>query len=655
MNHSTHRPRLASLQMALLYLFFVFLSKMWVPAFIDTTEGENALMFVNHYIFPRVDQFAGLGLHTTGRWSILIWNLYWPETYWIHVLGHIFLVTIPFVMMQRWLTQAHAPMWSRVILTLLLGMVVARSPDEKFLLIAALLPMVLPDFSRQRTTIGFLVVLAAVALAAHVKGTFVMAGLVSLAFVASMEVLKRRLPVNALALIAFFFGWMMVAGIGWGDTQIFVTQALTGGRSYGELWSQPAPLLLFVVNVVCMSAVALVIVARGLREGAAGWMVAAYWCLLLFLVFKTSAVRHDGLHYIRWILFLVSVGILYGARNWAVIQAPLDRMFKMRAVRIVAPAGLAMGVAAVLGLVLLRPGIRDKIDDKLDHTIAEARHVGDMLLGLAGGEALQDRHLAAVARVRERVAFPPVTEALGMYAGSFFTIPLAHDIYALPLPILTPVEVWSQSSLDLNRSYIEGPAAPPYMLVTSSSTTDNVLLSIVARYTPVWAQDRLLLLRKRDSPVRLARRPVGEATLRWNEVDEIPAVKGDEVTVAEYRFEPTLLAKLLGFVYRPPLVTLEMLAANGEVIRRQTLASDLGPVGEIISPFFSRTVGEISAATRWAEAGEARGAQTHAIRFVTGWKGFHDPIYSQAIAERLFAPTVKVRYIAVGPGDAPKQ
>ena len=43
---------------------------------------------------------------------------------------------------------------------------------------------------------------------------------------------------------------------------------------------------------------------------------------LLFLVFKTSAVRHDGLHYIRWILFLVSVGILYGARNWAVIQAP---------------------------------------------------------------------------------------------------------------------------------------------------------------------------------------------------------------------------------------------------------------------------------------------------------------------------------------------
>ena len=645
--------------LALLYALFLYMSKMWTPNFIDVVSGDYSLMFINHYVFPRAADLAGLGTNTTGRWSILLWNLYWPETYWLHVLGHVFVATIFFLHLHRWLRAANAPGWAGVALTLALALALARSVDVRFLLLATLVPMALPELSRRRTSGLLLLLLVAVGLSAHVKGTFLLAAIACFVFLLGMELHNRRLPLNAAALLLAFFGWMTVAGIPWMEAWRLFALVQASGGTYGELFSGPMSPVLSALVILCMGGVGLIVVVTNVTKGPPGYLHIAIWCVLLFLIFKTSAVLPTGQHYIRWVVFLICVAIMLTARHWDRAGPALERALGQRSFRF----GTAALVLAALVVAAVLPEARAKMrvraQDKVELMSLELRHLGAMVSSLAGGPDLADTHRAAVQRLRERTPLPVLPGPVGIYVNAMATIPMAHDLKLRPLPILNLGEGLARATIRQIQDYLAGPSAPPHMLVRADGGEDNVLLTIFEHYAPLSTYESMdvdngpfvvnssfLLLGRRAEGTRVERRPAGEAVLRWNEVVEVPTIGGDEFMVAEYAYHPTRLAKLLGFVYRPPVAAIEMLDDTGAVTERRRLAAEVGPDGVIVSPHFSSNVHAMAAAARWSSDGQPRGPLTHSVRFVAGADSGPDWLYGSQV-QRWFAPMIEVRFRAL--------
>lgn len=645
--------------LALLYVLFLYMSKMWPPHFIDMESGDYSLMFINHYVFPRAADLAGLGTNTTGRWSILIWNVYWPETYWLHVLGHVFVATIFFLYLHRWLRAANAPGWAGVALTLALALALARSVDVRFLLLAALVPMALPDLSHRRTSGLLLLLLVAVGLSAHVKGTFLLAAIACFVFLLGMELHNRRLPLNAAALLLAFFGWMTVAGIPWMEAwrQFALVQA--SGGTYGELFSGPMSPVLSALVILCMGGAGLIVVVTNVTKGLPGYLHIAIWGVLLFLIFKTSAVLPTGQHYIRWVLFLICVAIMFTARYWDRAGPALERVLGNHSFRFGTTALVLAALVVAAVLPEARAKMRTRAQDKVELMSRELRHLGAMVSSLAGGPDLAETHRAAVQRVRERTPLPVLPGPVGIYVNALATVPMAHDFKLRPLPVLNLDEGWTRMTIRENLAYLAGPSAPPYMLVRADGSADHVMLAIFEYYAPLSIHESLegddarfvvngsfLLLRRRAEGTRVVHRLAGEAVLRWNEAVESPATGGDEFLVAEYAYRPTRLAKLLGFVYRPPVAAIEMLDDTGAVMRRRRLAAEVGPDGVVVSPYYSRNVQELAGAARWSSDGQPRGPITHSVRFVAGTRSGPDWLYGSQV-QRWFAPTIDVRFRAL--------
>jgi hypothetical protein len=633
------KPINRQLLMLCLWPLFFFLSNMWAPDFIDTEGGDHSMMFSAHYAFTNLDRLAGTGIHTTGRWSILYWNLFWPGTYLFYIVGHAVVTAVPFALLVRNVQRNDLTLWGSTALLILLALCLARSTDGRFLAVAAVAIWTAPSFQERRTDPLFLLALLILALAAHVKATFLLIAMVTAVGTAVLEITDRRAPFHALALVLFFFAWMAIGGIPWADVQLYVLHGLSSNEGYGALFFEPGEAVPTILAVAILAFATAVILGAYWRSGWQGFVRVVMWAVLLFVAFKTASVRPDGQHLWR-LLMLIAVLAVVGlstTNRFTQALASLTRPTRVRVVAVVV-AVIAIGSAAASDRIRLAAGEFARVK-----TVAVAEQY-DLLSRFLWGDGLVGRHEAAVARVRGRVPLPMIPGSVGAYGIGGTSIPLSYHLDVGFLPILAPYEVWSAGALRRNREHLAGPRSPDGLLVNGIYSADGVFQTILENYKAAFAQGRTIYFERRSSPLRLIRKSETDLNATWGQSFAIPS-PGNGLVVVEYDFEYSLLGRLVAAAYRTVPVSLDT-TADGRLVRSQLLAREVGRGGLIVSPVAldaEETAGMVS----WGCLNPNRGRIADELRLVAGNPS--DWLMKPSVARWLFKDYSRVIVYSVRP------
>lgn len=617
---------------------FLFFSNFWQPNFIDIVGGDSSLTFAMQYAFSNIDELIGQGIHTTGRWSILYWNNYWPDTYLLYVLGHALVVAIPYSLLLRNLGSSRAPLWLALALTVLFALILARSTDARFLLVAATTIWTVPDFRERRSDPLLLGSLAVLALAAHVKATFLAVAIAVGVGIAIREILARRFPVHAVWLLSWFVGWAAVGGIGWTDIEIYVTHGLFSNEGYGDLFFDPArawPMVAIIVGgLIAMAGVAQTYRTRGWD----GLVPMVLWSFLLFVAFKTAVIRPDGQHLLRFTLLIVSLAILAFAASQSLLLAT-ERVVVGRWGLAALGICLAAGVTLLTAFPRLSPVILQQLAAKSSNLVDELHHVANFF-----GGKMPQLHTQAKALVRDRTPLPVVSGPVAFYGIAGSSVPLSYDMDVRFLPILAPSEVWSASALARNVAYVRDPAAPRHLLLLTSQFLDGVSVAIAENYAPVSVHGPFLLMERRATPPALTGRVLQEQSVHWGEAVSVPKQEG-RITILEYDFSRSLLGRLLSTVYRSVPVRLEMMNEKGEAVLTLALARSVGLGGIVVSPTPSSMEEVANILSRGCRESAPDEGPTM-LRFVAG--DSRDWLFSAAIGEALLEKDVRIRLYSLG-------
>ena len=626
----------APLVAILSFVPFLYFSNFWLPDFIDTQEADHSLNYMGHYIFSHFDTFAGLGIHTTGRWSILYWNFYWPDTYRLYVAGHALVVALPYVLLLRILVENGLRLWLFPPLALLLAFLLARSIDARFLVVAAVVLWTIPDFRSRRSGALFLVSITVLALTAHVKATFLMVAIVVGLGIAALEIMARRPPIHLLWLLAAFAGWAAVAGFGWADIRVYLDHGLNSNEGYSALFFKPESLAIALVTFVVTGVAALVVVALYIRRGLRGFVIMALWGVLLLVAFKAASVIPDGQHLYRLYILVATMALLALVASPAFARLPRARGIARHGTTAVV-AGVLVVIAAVAGLPNLRDVTAGVLATKRDDVEQELRHFANFL----DGESLPAMHEEAAARVRERNALPDIQEPVAVYGVTGYTVAIAHGLDFRALPILAAFEVWSEAGLRRNLSYLESSAAPTYLLFHLIYSPVAVYQAILRHYEPVSLHDRFLLLKRRTQPIKLVRQPVQQISADWDVPFDVPLAAADALTVVEYDFAYRPAGTLLSLLYRNIPVRLVMTAADGRTVRQEPLTRGLGSGGLVLSPQ-AVSPEQVANATAWGCRGADRGPEIRQLRLKPGLD--EDWLFSGTVWRHLLAdkPTIRI-------------
>lgn len=563
----------------------VFCSLLWLVYWnfqVVAGSGDGAYTYLAHVHAAQARAWGVTAMHTSGPLGWLRFPIYVPETFALLVAGQVFTaLAAAALLVMVFLRRAEG--WIVPLLTAVaVPWELSRSDDAIFYFTLSAWVLAASRTGRVRAWAGAVGTVFA-ALAFLIKGSLMLPIVGAAALLAVVCVMRRRVPWQLPLLGAAVAGLNLLAGGTLATLGDHVRHVLSSIDGYGESFSLTGDLGEVLIAFACLAAIMLFVAhVEWHARRWAGMGIALALGIVLWCAFKSSFVRHDAVHASRALncfmpLLLCCFAAEYRrAAGWLSWNAYGGTRFG-RGARAALFAAIAVAGIAIASRAAGVPHWWQP---------AAARSAALASLLARGTEPLKRRHDDNLQSIRKRFPLPDeVTDDVATY-GTLQTPAQAWGLRGVQMPFIAHYELWAPYAIRRTVDFLQSPAAPRYIIRTASVSGAPAEIALARNYEQI-ADGPLTVLRRRTNPLQVRMERVLAAEAVWGEPIELPTADEGALVMC-YTYTPTLLNRLVSFVYQPPQV-LAVLHSGSERPARIRLNRLLGKEGVVLA---ARTDGD---------------------------------------------------------------
>ncbi len=570
----------------------------WVPnviAFRSPDEfrvDTSALVRLNH-LFLQGARFGVELIDPYGPLQFVTHHLYWPGLFAAKLVGRVLhAVALGLIVWQLSRATGHRSIVLAASAAILLVWAAKTGQDSVYEIVFLLL--VYAKLVEPRTTAAEVVGAAAAAMLALTKFPFFILFVATLLTVATIDLVRRRVPVLALCATGFFLALWLAIGqrfldLGpWIATSFALSsgfnEAMSMGFTEGERLVQVA---VFVATMAALGSLHLALFRdKASRIISAGTLLhLGLWC---FVVFKHGIVRHDA-HAAHAGVSFVLAAALFALITPGTLRPPA---------RAAVMGTLALIVIANFAVVRAHLGARVDPQHVASAWVNSAKAMGELR---QTASSLASTHAQRALQFRDQVGPLPAQATVDQWPDNAAVAIFSGGQYR-PRPMPFAYSVYSPAISARNAAFLAGKDAPSHILFEVATidgrlpSNDDALSwrAILAHYDPEGMAGRRVVLKRRDEPRRMEASPAREADLKWGERVDLGSAPG-EVVWASIGIEHTLLGKLVNLFYKSPPIAMAVTTRDG---RSQTyrvvpamlrsgllLSPHVGDIGQFLDLF----------------------------------------------------------------------
>lgn len=556
-------------------LWAVWLLVPWVPAPFKCKPTDGAYVIFSHIAFSEGQPWGTSTLHTSGPLGFLRFPVFYEPTYFLLLFGNALVAAATALLLDHLVGRGVA-LWARLPIVAAATWMLSISDEGIWLIAFPVSQLLIPKVTPSRrwslrpqadwTSWPLVLSLVVCAVAANMKGTFLLMAAVLAAELAALELSGRRLPVISASFVLAIAGIAWSAGLGfedWGPYARHILDSLSGYAESFVLAGSVAQGAALIVSVMLLLAVD----AFQARRSSNRFEALVRWGALAVLVYmnaKGALVRQDFIHELR---AAASLGAFFMA--YVVVRR---HEWDPRS-RLVASA-TALGLAT---LFIVAFAAKVEAAGHSNFTLPLGQFKAFRRRGMGAAAALDARARSEVEAAIDRPWSP--TGSVAVF-GSYQSLLLGYSGPRVMFPIVASYEVWSPWTSRRQRDFLRGPDAPDYLLYTESPTSGELALTLAARYAEVERRPAFELLRRRPVPLSLHKRVVFEGNVAARDRIEVPADWRNGPAVAEVRYAKTFFNTVISAFYQAPEAFLVLFDGPRAMakIRMNSLLSEEGIV-----------------------------------------------------------------------------
>jgi hypothetical protein len=390
---------------------------------------------------------------------------------------------------------------------------------------------------------------------------------------------RRRIPLSLIGYAVASCVLFVAAGQSPSAFFPFLTGSWEMMSGYSAGLSLDGPLAELVAWLAISTLILVALIVRRSDEAAIDkWLRVLLFVGLTYISIKAGFVRHDRHSAAAWGLLLL----------WLLLLGLPGTLPSWRPRTLIASYVLPVA-ALVVGLVLVRPMLLERAvpqaRDALLEQVASAHHILTDPTGWL--EHLRNRENAAAAAIAAAEPLPPLGGRVDAIANVQSRILAARQDY-WPRPTIQENMTTTPSLTARNRAFFSGPEAPDHLLFAPGATDSRHPASIegalwplfIAEYAPSERAGDILVLNRRAQPLPVALSEQLRTNTTFGANISLPA---DGPLFLRLDIRETLLGKLVGLAYKPPLVHLVVTYAD-ETSERFRLIPGMIADGMVVSP-----------------------------------------------------------------------
>jgi hypothetical protein len=439
-----------------------------------------------------------------------------------------------------------------------LGIVFYPFPDAVFVAYPLLTSLVI--LSRQTGTLNRTAIASGLFCCALVTlAKFLVAPAAIAAFILcdAAALMRRRWPVYTAAYVLLCFGLFAVSE-GPGSFLPYVFSSFNLASGYADAMSldrAEQELIAFLVVAAVLLAAFMWMEAQSADHSRIGrWIAAIRWLVVaayLFVMFKEGFIRHDEHSLHAW-PGLVIAALVYplSFRNPGVVPTHVC---------------LAVAVWSIAAIPIVNP-------PSLVHVTSLPSRIEQQFVLAADFISNPKQQIAEWRRAKEEAwARVRAVQELPHVSGSVDVIPsiqssvLAYGLDYRPRYHFQEYQTFTRYLIESNRRSLVD-RGPDYLLFQPGSIDGRFPAAegplwpdILANYAPVSDDGKLLLLRRRESPLNNLLRAETSQTISFGDRIAIPA----GAQFMRVKIDKTLFGRLVDVLFRPPIVWMRVALADG--------------------------------------------------------------------------------------------
>ncbi|MDA0655978.1 MAG: hypothetical protein O2912_06180 [Proteobacteria bacterium] len=625
-------------------LLSMFLLVSWSPTIIQTASGDPAYTYAYHHLFSVGAVYGRDVIHTGGPWSILYFPEFYPDTFWLMVAGQsVFAAVIGWVLFR--VSQDYLrELWLAIPFTLGSLALFVISIDARFFFIACMAIVFIPDFRGRRWSGLHLALLVAVACAASIKSSFLIAAMVVMAVLLVAEWgFARRLPLHALFLSVVAMVFHAAANQPLGAMPDYIGATFNLAAAYPEYLSELGSYWELLAYFALAVPIILMVLDTEVRQrGWRGFLTFLGLGCIFFLSFKNGFMRQDGQHVVRPFCVLLPFLVVYGFMHAEALRGGVSGFLQRLRGETTLMRGdiISLGVMAVSALCILAVMLvryPSFYNTKLDRLAEQAQGVASIVTG--GRRQLIKRHENAKAAIRENFPQANVDGSLAVYS-SLQTVGLAQGGAVRVLPTTAAQLTWTPELDAMNSRFLSDEKAPDYVFGQVPYTNSQGGLALLQHYDGAGVRGSNYLMRRSKTPREIEETKLSRYPARWGERVAVPAV-GDGIIRVRITYRRTLLGALVSFLYQPPHAYLKSFSGDA-VLGRTLVGRRLANAGLLLLPGQNTPENFLSLATSEGRKRLQSAAPVTHILIEAGNPGSW--LFPPASWQRYFKPEIVVSF-----------
>lgn len=267
-----------------------------------------------------------------------------------------------------------------------------------------------------------------------------------------------------------------------------------------------------------------------------------------------------------------------------------------------------------IGLLCL-VGIRDTLPGLIDYGLGIFQtKVWKNIGNAATLPSLRDTYTDSLAQQRNGLDMPRTRAVIGDspidVMGYDQAAALFNKFNYQPRPVIQSYSVYTRKLAQLNADFYASDRAPEFALVRMSSIDDRLpamddsaaLYVLAHRYHYVLSEQGYQLWQKNPGPFDLAAiapKPLAAQTMKIDEPWLIEA-HADQALWVQIDLRPSLLGRLRNFLYKPPMIYLDVQDSSGATSSYR-MPAPMGQAGFILNPLIADLAGYVNFASHRPE------------------------------------------------------
>ena len=554
---------------------------------------DDAWIQMLHVAFAERLQFGRDIVFTFGPWGFL-YGGYHPATLSISVAMWAMLAIV--FWWAGWRVATHffkSPLVSWLWLLALTALSSISLLDVRLIAWPLLLLFLHFCVEERPFTVTQAMLVISLALLSLIKCNIFTIAVVTVLVIAADNVFRqRRFPWIVVAFVGGIFVFWVSAGQQLNGFGLFLRGAseIVSGYTEAMMWRQPTDKVDIVrFWGVALSVCTLVGYVACKQHRLFGVIPVVGFAFIVFAVFKSGYVRHDGHEVIATNLLLLAA-LLWLPAAWFIV-------WQRR--RWLVPA-------AVLPLILATPlaslSLRIYARTELFSVLAQQLSVQSLF---APAKVLRDKQGflrawdAYAANLRTRFRNLEIHGSADVYPLSQ-ALALGSSVTIQPRPIFQSYSAYTAKLAELNAAHLRSDRAPDHILFDLSTIDDRFAAQddslswpeLLTRYDITGAAESVILMEKSGTARQYELTPIGETLARFDERIEIPSMSGGPIWV-KIDIQRSLYGNIVAMLYRPTCVSLTLFTRSRKAIGGRLITATarsgflLSPVVENRHSFFA--------------------------------------------------------------------